>query len=367
MRRDEQAPEFALAREPGQDVEQVGHVGPELRAAGQQPEVRVEAGGLRVVVAGPDVDVAAEPGALAPHDQRDLAVGLEPNEAVDDMGAGLLELAGPDDVRLLVEAGLDLDEHHDLLAALGGPDQVPDDRRVAGRPVEGHLDRQDLGILDGLADEPLDRCREALVRVMDEQVAGPDDREDVGRLVLVRRDEAWRRDRRPRRALQVRPIELGDRPEARQVEHAPDLVAVVLAEADAPQQDLAGRRWHRPLDLEADGLAESPPAKLLLDRHEEIVGLVLLEREVGVARHPEQVVLEDIHPREQHVEVRLDDLVDQDEVIRLDFDEPRQDRWNLDPGEPGLARLRIAQPDRDREAQRRDVRERDGRDRRPAA
>ena len=131
-----------------------------------------------------------------------------------------------------------------------------------------------------------------------------------------------------------------DRPQARQVEHAPDLVAVVLAEADAPQQDLAGRGRHRPLDLEADGLAEAPPAKLLLDRHEEIVGLVLLERQVGVAGHPEQVVLEDLHAREQHVEVRLDDLVDQDEVVRLDLDEARQDRRDLDPGEPGLARLR---------------------------
>ena len=31
-------------------------------------------------------------------------------------------------------------------------------------------------------------------------------------------------------------------------------------------------------------------------------------------------------PGEQHVEVGLDDLVDQDEVVRLDLDEARQDR-----------------------------------------
>ena len=36
--------------------------------AGQQTQIRVQAGGLRVVVARADVDVAAEPGALAPHD-----------------------------------------------------------------------------------------------------------------------------------------------------------------------------------------------------------------------------------------------------------------------------------------------------------
>ena len=40
---------------------------------GQQAEVDVQAGGLRVVVAGPDVDVAAQPGALAADDERGLA------------------------------------------------------------------------------------------------------------------------------------------------------------------------------------------------------------------------------------------------------------------------------------------------------
>ena len=60
-------------------------------------------------------------------------------------------------------------------------------------------------------------------------------------------------------------------------------------------EDLARRRRHRPLDLEPDRLAEAPPAELLLDRQEQVVGLVLLDREVGVAGHPEQVVLEDLH------------------------------------------------------------------------
>src|SRR4029079_18810332 len=168
---DEQAPERALPGEAGQDVEEVRDVRPELGPAAQQPEVRVEPGGPVVVVAGPDVALQAQPGALTSDDEADLRVGLEPDEAVDDVGARLLELAGPDDVRLLVEAGLDLDEDDDLLAALGGADQVADDRAVARGPVERHLDRQDLGVVDRLADEPLRRRREALVRVVDEEVA----------------------------------------------------------------------------------------------------------------------------------------------------------------------------------------------------
>ena len=134
--RDEQAAELPLARQAGQDVEQVRDVGADLRPAGQQPEVRVQARGLRVVVAGPDVDVAAQAAALAADDQRRLRVRLEPDEAVHDVRAGLLQLARPDDVRLLVEAGLDLDEDHDLLALFGRADEVAHDRpsrRWSGR------------------------------------------------------------------------------------------------------------------------------------------------------------------------------------------------------------------------------------------
>ena len=199
VRGDEQASERALARQPGQVVEQVGHVGAELGPAGQQAEVHVQPGRLRVVVAGPDMDVAAQPGALAADDERGLRVRLEPDQPVHDVGAGPFQLARPDDVRLLVEAGLDLDQDDDLLAALGGPDQRLDDRRVARRPVEGLLDGQDLGIVGRLGDEPLDRRGERFVRVVDEDVAGADRGEDVGRLVLVGRDEAGRRDRRPGR------------------------------------------------------------------------------------------------------------------------------------------------------------------------
>ena len=211
VRRDEQPAERPLARQAGQDVEQVRDVRADLGAAGEQPEVHVQPGRLRVVVARPDVDVAAQAGALAADDERGLAVRLEPDQAVDDVRAGPLQLARPDDVGLLVEAGLDLDEDDDLLAALGGPDERLDDRRVAGRPVQRLLDRQDVRVVGGLGDEPLDGRGERLVRVVDEDVAGPDGGEDIGRLVVIGRDEAGRRDGRPGRRLEVRPVQVRDR------------------------------------------------------------------------------------------------------------------------------------------------------------
>ena len=68
--------------------------------------------------------------------------------------------------------------------------------------------------------------------------------------------------------------------------------------------------------------------------------------------------VDDLHPREQEFEVGFDDLVDRDELVRLYHQQARQDLRHLDPGEHALVGLRIAQPDRDRQAERGDVRER---------
>ena len=50
-----------------------------------------------------------------------MACVFKPDEAVHDVHARLFEHAGPFDVRLLVEAGLELDERHDLLARFARP------------------------------------------------------------------------------------------------------------------------------------------------------------------------------------------------------------------------------------------------------
>ena len=127
----EQPPVRGLPAVPGERVEQIGQVGAHLRVGGQQPEVLVQPGGLRVVVAGADVRVPPDLVALLPHHERGLAVRLEPDEPVHHMAARLLQLAGPADVGHLVEARLDFHEHHHLLARLGRVDERVDDRGVA--------------------------------------------------------------------------------------------------------------------------------------------------------------------------------------------------------------------------------------------
>ena len=119
-RRDEQLAVLALAAVPGEVVEQLGQVGAEIGVGGQQAEVLVAHGRLRVVVAGADVAVAADAVGLLAHDEEDLGVRLEADQPVHDVDAGLFEQLRPFDVGLLVESCLELDERDDLLVLLAG-------------------------------------------------------------------------------------------------------------------------------------------------------------------------------------------------------------------------------------------------------
>jgi len=105
-------------------------------------EVRVDLGGGRMVVAGADMAVARERAALAPHHLRELGVRLQLHEAEHHLRAGPLEVAGPADIGLLVEARLELDQRGHRFAGLGGLGERLDDRRV---PREVRIKR----LLDG--------------------------------------------------------------------------------------------------------------------------------------------------------------------------------------------------------------------------
>ena len=64
-RRDEELAEALRPAEAGEVVEEVGDVRGDVLVGGEEPEVLVEPRGAGVVVARADVDVAAEPAALA--------------------------------------------------------------------------------------------------------------------------------------------------------------------------------------------------------------------------------------------------------------------------------------------------------------
>ena len=90
---------------------------------------------------------------------------------------------------------------------------------------------------------------------------------------------------------------------------------------------------HLRRDLEAHGPPEAAPAQLHLDRGQQVVGLVLVEHEVGVAGDPEGVVLADDHVGEQRPQLGGDDLLQGDEAFSVGHDdEARQQGGDLHPG-----------------------------------
>ena len=300
------------------------------------------------------------PVGLVAHHHGQLAVGLEADLAVDDVATGLLELAGPADVGRLVEAGLDLDQCQHLLAGLGGVDEGVDDRRVARCAVEGLLDRQDVRVGGRLLEEPLHRRGERVVGVVQQDVVAPGRLEDVdgrrrldvGQLAVGDRDEGG--------VLEVVAGQVGDGVQAAQVERAGDADHLLLRYPELRDQQLQHLRGHRLLDLEADGRAEPAAEQLLLQGHQQVLGVVLLDLEVLVAGHPESVELQHLHAREEPLEVLADDVLQRHEALVAHGHEPAERRRHLDPREVLLVGLGVAHQHGHVERQARDVGERVG-------
>ena len=115
---------------------------------------------------------------------------------------------------------------------------------------------------------------------------------------------------------------------------------------------------HAPIHLQPDGRAEASAAKLCLERPQQILGRVVVQLEIACPRHPERVVGNDLHAREEEAEVRGDDLLERHEGGRVaGVEEAREKRWDLDPGEAPPTIGRVAQPHRQVQRQVRDVRE----------
>ena len=190
-----------------------------------------------------------------------------------------------------------------------------------------------------------------------EHVAPAQDPEDPDLAVLA--GQPGRDDARPGLVLQVRAVEAQQRPQAAQVERPGHHVEVLVVEVELPLEELTDLVGHRGLDLEAHGLAEAPAPQLHLDGGQQVVGLLLLEGEVGVAGDPERMVLHHLHAREERVEVGGDDLLERHEALAVGHDhEAGQQRRDLDPGEAAQARRGVVNHDGQVEREVRDVGER---------
>ena len=104
----------------------------------------------------------------------------------------------------------------------------------------------------------------------------------------------------------------------------------------------------------------SPSSKLGLDRSQQVLGVAVDVVEVPVARHPERVLGDDLHAREQKRKVKRDHVLQRHVALAplnriIQRDEARQDRRHLDPGEALLLALRIADHHREVQRQVRDI------------
>lgn len=69
------------------------------------------------------------------------------------MDACFFHFSGPSNIVGFVEAGFEFHEDGDLLFVLGGGDEGVEDGGISAGAVEGHFDREDLGIDGGLFEE----------------------------------------------------------------------------------------------------------------------------------------------------------------------------------------------------------------------
>jgi hypothetical protein len=275
---------FVGLAQPRELLEHLVHVGADRLVRREEVEVRVELRGPRMVVARAQVRVAHELALLAPHRERHLRVRLVPHHAVHHVRPDFLEARGPIDVRLLVEARHQLDHHRHFLAGLRGVDEGLHDHRVGAGAVHGLLDRHHLRIARGLADE-LDHGRERLERAVQELVALADGGEDVAPF-----RERLGQARREGLVLEVGPVHLlGNAHEAHQVHGAAHRVEVVALEPELREQEPRHRLRHVVRDFQAHRVAEVALRQFALERLAQVLHLLLLDEEVGVARHAELV------------------------------------------------------------------------------
>ena len=197
--------------------------------------------------------------------------------------------------------------------------------------------------------------------MVDEDVALADRGEHVDRLVVLALQPRLGAGA-PGLVAELGPArDVGDVAEVGEVDQAVDVVDLAGLEPQRIDQLAAELGVHPGRDLEPDDLAEAAAAEFVLDRLEEVVGLVG-DGEVGVAGDPEVAVVDDLGAGEERVEVGGDRLLERDEGLAPVLADPQEATEqllrHLDPGDDLGRALGVAQQDPEAEREVRDVGER---------
>ena len=229
-------------------------------------------------------------------------MNLQVDEAEHDLNAGAFQRARQADVAVLVEAGLEFDQRGDRLAALGRLDQRLDDRAVLAGAIQGLLDRDHARILGRLVQE-LDDDFEALVRVVDDQVFGPDRGEAVAAIVADPLGKA----RRIGREQQVVAATSDDLLGGIQAQQAVELQKFAGRDRQMVEQEALQFFRHGHVHGQPDHRAATPPLECGLPLADQVFGL-FFQFDVAVADHPEMAEGLHLEAGEQLVEEPDDQL-----------------------------------------------------------
>ena len=195
---------------------------------------------------------------LAANDQRDLGVGLESQQPVDDVDPCVFQGPCPLDVALFVETRLELDQHGHLLAVAHRLQQCFHHRRVAAHAVEGLLDGQHVRISGGRLQEVQDRG-ERIVGMVQEDVLAPDGGKDPALRVEEPRGCGQKGD-----VLQIGPIQSVQLFEVAHAQRGRDGIDVSGTDLQVLHEEVAAGHRHSRIHGHAHDTAEAsfPDASL---------------------------------------------------------------------------------------------------------
>ena len=242
------------------------------------------------------MDVAAHEIAFPADDKADFGVNLHAHKTIDDVDAFLFQFFRPSDVAFLVKTRLEFHHGHDLLAAPPRLNQRLDNGGVVADAVQRLLDGDDIRVLGRAADKIQDG-KEIVIGMEEEDVLRSDGREEVPLA------QGWVRARMERLFLELRFVHIVERHEFGKGHGALDAVNL-----EGLQPQTGGKEGDEALgramgDFQAHHVAEAALIHKVLDGFQKVVGLVLLDFQIGVACDAEQRRVLHPVPGEEHGQI----------------------------------------------------------------
>ena len=221
------------------------------------------------------------------------------------MAACTLEHARPDNIVFFIETGFEFNQYGDLLAVFSSPCQSCDDGRIAAHPVQGLLDRQDIGIRGSLRHKVDDRL-EGLIGVVHEDIAAADLLEDIAACGQTRNLLRFGIAVLTKPFKSVQSIELH---QECQIQRALDGEYFFLCDREFLLQKREEPGIYTALHFQADGVAALSLFELLFDLLEQIRCFIFVNGQVCISRHAVGVGTDNIVIQKQISKVFPDDLL----------------------------------------------------------